>query len=120
MLCPQVVKPSRAKKKYDDAALYLLTYHGVLCSQTRDLFSAGSVAHRRDARRGGNYVMRAIKAIEDEMRAAAQRLEPALFEEYWGVIVPPQDRIAKWLELADGYARDWVPSAELFVGRKQR
>lgn len=44
LLCPQVVKPSRAKNKYDDATLYLLTYHGVLCPQARDLFSAGSVA----------------------------------------------------------------------------
>ena len=33
LLCPQVVKPSRTKKKYDDEAPYLLTYHGVLCSQ---------------------------------------------------------------------------------------
>ena len=114
LLCPQIVKPPRSKNKYDDAALYLLTYHGVLCSQARDLFSAGSVALRSDARRGGNYLLRALKDIENEMRIAAVRLEPALFEEYWGFNVRPDTRIRQWLKMADGYARDWIPSAELF------
>ena len=114
LLCPQIVKPSRSKNKYDDAALYLLTYHGVLCSQARDLFSAGSVALRSDSRRGGNYILRALKDIEDEMRIAALRLEPALFEEYWGFDVERDTRIEKWLNLADGHAGDWVPSQELF------
>lgn len=45
LLCPQIVAGSRTKNKYNDVALYLLTYHGVLASNTRDLFSAGSVAH---------------------------------------------------------------------------
>ena len=114
LLCPQIVKPPRSKKKYNDAALYLLTYHGVLCSQARDLFSAGSVALRSNAERGGNYVLRALKDIENEMRSAADRLEPALFQEYWGFVVEPERRIGKWLELADGYAQDWIPSEELF------
>ena len=114
LLCPQIVKPPRSKKKYDDAALYLLTYHGVLCSQARDLFSAGSVALKNDSKRGGNYLLRALKDIEGEMRAAAARLEPALFKEYWGFVVAPEQRICKWLELADGYAQDWIPSKELF------
>jgi hypothetical protein len=33
MLCPSIVKSRGAKGKYDDAVLYLLTYHGVLCHQ---------------------------------------------------------------------------------------
>ena len=86
----------------------------MLCSQARDLFSAGSVALRSDAERGGNYLLRALKDIESEMRAAAARLEPALFKEYWGFVVAPEQRICKWLELADGYARGWIPSEELF------
>jgi hypothetical protein len=114
LLCPQVVKPSRAKKKYDDAALYVLTYRGVLCPQARDLFTAGSVALRSDATRGGNYMARSLKDIEAEMRFAAAELEDALFIEYWGFSVPIQRRITKWLELADGYAADWTPSRELF------
>lgn len=118
LLCPQIVKPSRSKKKYDDAALYLITYHGVLCSQARDLFSAGSVALRGDAARGGIYIMRALKDIEDEMREAAERLENALFAEYWGVLVRPAHRIKEWLERADGYAKDWKPSKHLFLNKK--
>lgn len=114
LLCPQVVKAPRSKKKYDDAALYALTYRGVLCSQARDLFTAGSVALRRDATRGGNYMARSLKDIEAEMRRAAEELEDALFAEYWGVSVPPEQRIAKWLELADQHATDWKPSEELF------
>lgn len=120
LLCPQIVKPARSKKKYNDAALYLLTYHGVLCSQARDLFSAGSVALRSNAVRGGNYVLRALKDIESEMRSAADRLEPALFREYWGFVVEPERRIDKWLELADNYAQDWIPSEELFRADDQR
>jgi hypothetical protein len=116
LLCPQVVKPNGAKKKYDDAALYLLTYRGVLCPQARDLFTAGSVALKGDATRGGNYMARSLHNIEDEMRTAAQELEDALFVEYWGVSVPPKQRIKKWLKLADSYATDWKPSKELFQG----
>jgi len=120
LLCPEVVKPSRSKHKYDNAALYLLTYYGILCSQARDLFSAGSVAMRADGTRGGNYVMRAIADIEEEMIDAAWRLEDALFEEYWGVVVPPQERIEHWLGLADELAVGWKPSDSLFASKGRR
>jgi len=115
LLCPQIVKPSRAKKKYEDAAMYALTYRGILCPQARDLFSAGSVALRSDATRGGNYLQRALKDIEPEMRTAAKQLEDALFVEYWGEGVLPGSRIKEWLKRADRYAKGvWVPSKELF------
>lgn len=115
LLCPQVVKASRSKKKYEDAALYLLTYRGVLCPQARDLFTAGSVALRADETRGGNYMARSLQDIEAEMRTAAMELEDALFVEYWGFSVPPQKRISRWLQLADQHATDWKPSKELFL-----
>lgn len=115
LLSPKVVAGSRVRNKYNDVAMYLLTYHGVLVSQARDLFSAGSVAHRIDQSRGGIYIQRAIQAIEDEMIDAAYRLEDALFVEYWGESVPPEQRIAKWLEKADKFATDWVPSESLFL-----
>lgn len=114
LLCPQIVKPPRTRDKYIDAAMYLLTYHGVLCPQARDLFSAGSVALRSDETRGGNYVERALKDIEAEMRQAAARLDDALFVEYWGESVQPERRISKWLSRADELAKDWRPSAVLF------
>jgi hypothetical protein len=114
LLCPQIVKPSRSKKKYDDVAIYLLTYHGVLCSQVRDLFSAGSVALRADGTRGGNYILRALKDIEAEMMAAAQGLEDALFVEYWERSVRPSERIREWLKRADALAEGWQPSKALF------
>ncbi|MCU0547864.1 MAG: hypothetical protein MUC48_00820 [Leptolyngbya sp. Prado105] len=114
-LCPQIVKPSYSKDKYSDAVSYMLTYRGVLCPQARDLFSAGSVALRADPVRGGNYIQRALADIENEMRVAALTLEDALFEEYWGMIVPSEARIATWLAMADRYAQNWVPSRELFL-----
>lgn len=114
LLCPQIVGGSRAKNKYNDVALYLLTYHGVLASQARDLFSAGSVAMRSDSTRGGLYIQRALADIENEMIAASLTMEDALFVEYWGESVPPQKRIKKWLSLADAKATDWKPSAVLF------
>lgn len=116
LLCPWVVKPSRSKRKYDDAAMYLLTYRGVLCPQARDLFTAGSVAMRTDQTRGGNYMLRSLQDIEPEMRNAAVELEDALFVEYWGCSVPPNQRIKEWLKRADEYATDWEPSKELFKG----
>jgi len=117
LLCPQVVRPPRAKRKYDDAAIYLITYHGVLCSQARDLFSAGSVALRANQKRGGNYLLRALKDIEAEMRDAASRMEDALFVEYWGENVKKNQRIKNWLVRADGFAVGWKPSKELFGGK---
>ena len=116
LLCPQICKGSRARGKYEDAAIYLLTYHGVFCPQARDLFSAGSVALRADDRRGGNYLLRALLDIEDLMVDAAQRLDDALFVEYWGEGCEPSGRIERWLAQADDYARGagWKPSARLF------
>lgn len=114
LLCPQIVGSSRTRKKYNDAAIYLLTYHGVMCPQARDLFSAGSVALAGDQTRGGRYIERSLQEIEDEIRQAATQLEDALFVEYWGESVKPEERIAKWLIRADGFATDWKPSAVLF------
>ena len=116
LLCPQICKGPRARGKYEDAAMYLLTYHGVFCPQARDLFSAGSVALRLDGTRGGNYLLRALRDIEQLMIDAARRLPSALFVEYWGEGCDPPSRIMRWLALADAYARrsGWRPSAELF------
>ena len=116
LLCPQICKGSRARGKYEEAAIYLLTYHGVFCPQARDLFSAGSVALRADGARGGNYVARALRDIEDLMFEAAKRLDDALFVEYWGEGCEPDQRMPRWLTLADGYARGtgWTPSNDLF------
>jgi hypothetical protein len=111
LLCPEVVKPSHVRNKYDRAALYILTVHGVFCPQTRDLFTAGSVAGKA---RGGNYLLRALEHIQDEMREAAQELDGRLIEEYWGLDVPPNERIKEWLRRADKYAKGWKPSDHLF------
>jgi hypothetical protein len=120
ILCPQIVKPSRTKNKYNDVTMYLLTYHGVLCPQARDLFSAGSVALRADGTRGGNYLLRALQDIEAEMASAAARLEDALFVEYWGTGCEPENRITEWLRRADGFAQGWRPSDTLFVHKRKR
>lgn len=114
LLCPQIVAGSHVRNKYNEPAMFLLTYHGVLCPQTRDLFSAGSVAMASDATRGGYYVQRAIADIEPEMRRAAAQMEDALFVEYWGRSVPPEQRIKEWLVRADEIANGWVPSEVLF------
>lgn len=114
LVCPGIVKSGRDRKKYDDVVLYLLTYHGVLCHQARDLFSAGSVANPKNDDKGGIYIERALKLIENEMRQAALEMDDAIFVEYWGESVLPEKRIARWLEKADAVARDWKPSESLF------
>ncbi len=112
LLCPQICGGGRQRRKYTDPVSYMMSYRGVLCPQARDLFSAGSVA---GPARGGNYVERSIMAIQNEMRAAALYLEPALFVEYWGHNVPSERRILEWLRRADGYAQDFTPSRNLFL-----
>lgn len=114
LLSPAIVKSSRARNKYDDVVLYLLTYHGVICHQVRDLFSAGSVANPENDDEGGVYIERALKLIEGEMISASLRMDDALFVEYWGESVEPEQRIRRWLEKADAIAGDWVPSEKLF------
>ena len=114
LLCPTIVKSGRSRNKYDDMVLYLLTYHGVICHQARDLFSAGSVANPNNDDEGGVYIARALKLIEKEMREAALRMDDALFVEYWGESVAPKDRIKRWLEKADELAKGWIPSKVLF------
>lgn len=112
LLCPDIVRGSRVSNKYDDVVLYALTYRGVLCHQARDLFSAGSVAGKA---RGGIYIQRSLIDIQDEMRKAALELEDALFEEYWGISCPPDNRLKEWLKRADAICPGWKPSDYLFV-----
>jgi hypothetical protein len=113
LLCPSIVKSGRSKNKYDDAVLYLLTYHGVICHQARDLFSAGSVANPKKDDKGGIYIERALKLIKKEIKQASLEMDDALFIEYWGESVPPEQRIKKWLEKADALAKNWKPSESL-------
>lgn len=115
LLCPEIVKSGRSRDKYDGLVLFLLTYHGVLCHQARDLFSAGSVANPKNDDEGGIYIARALHLIEDEMLRAAERLPDSLFVEFWGENVPKEKRIARWLEKADALATKWVPSKFLFL-----
>jgi len=117
LLCPEIVKSGRCRDKYDGLVLFLLTYHGVLCHQARDLFSAGSVANPKNDDDGGLYITRALLLIEDEMLKAAERLPDSLFVEFWGESVPKERRIARWLEKADEFAKTWIPSRVLFVGK---
>jgi hypothetical protein len=114
LLCPQIVQAGTVKGKYDDVVLYLLTYHGVLCHQARDLFSAGSVANPSNDDEGGRYIERMLQLSEPHIRRAADTLEDALFEEYWGEKISKAKRIKKWLEKADAFAKDWIPSQILF------
>ncbi|NTV67447.1 MAG: restriction endonuclease [Chlorobaculum sp.] len=117
LLCPEIVSSGRSRNKYDDVVLYLLTFHGVLAHQTRDMFSAGSVANPTNDDKGGIYIQRAIELLEDEIQEAAMRMDDALFVEYWGVSVSPSQRIKEWLCRADKYAKDWTPSKVLFLGK---
>lgn len=118
LLSPMVVAGSRVKNKYNDVVMYILTRHGILCPQARDLFSAGSVALRGDPERGGIYIMRALRNIEAEMIKAAAYLDDELFVEYWGKSCPPEHRITQWLDKADEIAVGWKPSSFLFLNRR--
>lgn len=114
LMCPQIFKGSRQKGKYDPAAIYLLTQHGVYAPQIRDLFTAGSVA---GPELGGNYLLRSLRDIQMEILAASRRLDDTLFVEYWGFSCPIDQRISRWLQLADQYAVDFRPSDEFFDGK---
>ncbi|MDE2125601.1 MAG: restriction endonuclease [Armatimonadetes bacterium] len=113
LLFPGIVAGSRVRNKYEGVPFFILKYHNVYCPQTRDLFSAGSVAGKE---RGGNYLLRSLERIQGAMRQAAIDLPDDLFLEYWEEGVPVADRIPRWLEKADSLAKDWVPSDHLFTG----
>lgn len=136
LLCPQIVSSGRSRHKYDDLVMFMLTYHGVLCHQARDLFSAGSAAGvggngklkatKMDSALEGQtfdgiYILRSLLLLEDDMRKAASYLESTLFQEYWGEDISSQinindsdSRIQYWLKKADTYAQTWKPSEFLF------
>lgn len=115
LLFPQIVSGSRVKDKYNDVAFFFLKYHNVFCPQTRDLYTAGSVAGKE---RGGNYLLRSLMAIQAQMLEAAAQLPNELIEEYWGERVEPENRIKKWLGKADRLAKGWKPSEHLFTEEK--
>lgn len=120
ILCPEILKSGRSKKKYDNAVMFLLSYHGVLCHQARDLFSAGSVANPNNDDLGGLYIERALKLLEPYIEKAAMEMDDALFIEYWGRSVMPEERIREWLLKADEIASTWRPSLSLFNGRYRK
>ena len=113
LMCPQIFKGSRQRGKYDDAALYMLIQHGVFAPQARDLFSAGSVAGKE---RGGDYLIRAIQNNTNQIAKAAKELRDELFVEYWGELCPPDQRLTRWLELADSHRPDDPPSKYISFG----
>jgi len=117
LLCPSVLKSGRTRNKYDDVVMFMLSFHGVLCHQARDLFSAGSVANPDNDDNGGLYIERALKLLERDMLVAAEQLDDALFVEYWGESVRKEDRISRWLAKADEVAVGWKPSEALFLSR---
>lgn len=117
LLSPRIVCSGRARNKYDNAVLYLITYRGILCHQARDLFSAGSVANSVENHRGGNYVEKALKQIEKEIEQAALEMDDKLIIEYWGENIPAEKRLAYWIEMLDKLADGWTPSKSLFDGR---
>lgn len=136
LLCPQVLASGRSRHKYDDLVMFMLTYHGVLCHQARDLFSAGSAAGvggngkvkatKMDAALVGKdfdgiYILRSLLLLEDDMRKAADYLDDRLFKEYWGEDIEEKvnvhngtDVLRYWLGQADYYAKEWTPSEYLF------
>ncbi len=136
LLCPQIMSSGRNRHKYDDLVMFMMTYHGVLCHQARDLFSAGSAAGvggngRVKATKmdelligkdfDGLFILRSLLLLENDIRDAASYLDDKLLLEYWGEVVAkridihsPNDRIRYWLSQADYYARTWKPSAYLF------
>jgi hypothetical protein len=60
-------------------------------------------------------MVRALKLIEKEIIQASLTMDDALFVEYWGESVLPEQRIKKWLDKADALAQDWIPSKNLFL-----
>lgn len=123
LLCPKVLTGGNQTGKYEDVVMFMLTYHGVLCHQARDLFSAGSAAHMQHA--DGldiPYKQRAFLLLQNEMQAASVYLDPALFDEYWQEHVEPEDRLAWWLRKADEYATDWTqpPSTLMFLDYQKK
>lgn len=136
LLCPQVLASGRSRHKYDDLVMFMLTYHGVLCHQARDLFSAGSAAgvggngkikattmdNKLEGKHfDGIYILRSLLLVENDMRKASAYLDTRLFAEYWGDeaiskidVHNPTEVLRYWLSQADYYAQEWTPSEYLF------
>jgi len=110
LMCPEIFQGSRARSKYDGIAAYLLTQHGVLASNVRDMFSAGSVAGKE---RGGDYILRSVTSNISAIREAASELDEALFVEYWGAACAPENRMARWFALIDAERPDNPPSTHI-------
>jgi hypothetical protein len=117
IVCPEVFAPGKGgqnKQKtasYAKAAIYWLRYHGVFAGNSRDVFSAGSVAGDCKDR---NYVRCSLLRIQRELLHALENLDDEVLREYWGHVPTSDQRKSYWLQLADSHADTWVPSAELF------
>ncbi len=110
LMCPEIFQGSRKRSKYDGIAIYLLTQHGILASNVRDMFSAGSVA---GPERGGDYILRSVKNNMKTIRKVASEMDDALFVEYWGESCPPENRMNRWFELIDAARPNDPPSLHL-------
>lgn len=119
LLCPALVADGKGGNgrikttAFKDAAMYFMTYRGVLLYNARDINSAGSVGNKIEG----------VVGLQRLMEKAASYLDSALFEEYWGEKVAPEDRLAWWLEKADAYTTSWdhKPSELMFLAyQKER
>lgn len=135
ILCPQILGSGRARNKYSDAVMFMMTYYGILCHQARDLYSSGSAAGvggNGQSKATGvdnqlkskglekNHILKYMLLHEAQLLKAITELDKRLFKEYWGenladgILSTRSGRIQYWLKRADEEAKGYRPSDWIF------
>ena len=101
-LCPEILGPG-SSKKYNRFALWLVIKQGIVCTNIRDIFSAGGQVNLR-TKEGVNYRMPAafgrIHRYHDLIKNTIYDADVELFKEYWNTPNINNDRLSQWIELA--------------------
>lgn len=84
-LFPEIFLGSRVRDKYDRVSLYLISFRGILASNTRDMFSAGSVGNKGNLPgQAGSYRLNALLDVANMFQKVYNEIPDEAFIRYWG------------------------------------
>ncbi len=93
---------SNSNDKFGRFAIWLVTREGIVCSNIRDLFTAGGRLDRKIGKETICNIPRVFINLFDNIKLiikTIKQISSSELSEYWGVKTSEEDKISDWIEL---------------------